>query len=195
MFNLEGEMKLANSFSFKANTTRLKKIKSKRLRLKRAFTLIELLVVIAIIGILAGVVVVNLGHARAKARDAKRISDLKGIQTAIEMYYDNNGHYPLCDGSTVCTTTGAEHSGNFTSLPLQDYLNNIPTDPKNINEQYGYYYAIPYLTNGNCGYTPGGDGYILATRLENPSIPSNSCPSGFGCWNNGSLNLLLGGRN
>jgi type II secretion system protein G len=58
------------------------------------FTLIELLVVIAIIGVLASVVLASLNSARAKSRDARRIADLKQIQTALELYYDANLSYP-----------------------------------------------------------------------------------------------------
>jgi len=52
---------------------------------KRGFTLIELLVVIAIIGILAMITVVLVSSSRAKARDAKRLSDMSSISTAMEM--------------------------------------------------------------------------------------------------------------
>ena len=61
---------------------------------KKGFTLIELLVVIAIIGILATIVLVSLNTARQKARDARRISDLRQVQLALQMYYDSNSAYP-----------------------------------------------------------------------------------------------------
>jgi len=51
----------------------------------RGFTLIELLVVIAIIGLLSTMAVIQLNDARAKARDARRISDVKQLATIIEM--------------------------------------------------------------------------------------------------------------
>ncbi len=61
----------------------------------RGFTLIELLVVISIIGILSSVVLASLNSARAKARDARRMSDLNSIQIALEMYYLDYGTYRI----------------------------------------------------------------------------------------------------
>ncbi|NCN25789.1 prepilin-type N-terminal cleavage/methylation domain-containing protein, partial [Candidatus Falkowbacteria bacterium] len=60
----------------------------------QAFTLIELLVVIVIIGVLATLATVAVSSARGRARDAKRVSDLKQISTALEMYYADYFSYP-----------------------------------------------------------------------------------------------------
>ncbi len=67
------------------------------------FTLIELLVVIAIIGILSTLAVVSLQGARERARDTKRIADVKQIQTALELYYNDASSYPaeLIVGSPI----------------------------------------------------------------------------------------------
>src|SRR3972149_8165962 len=69
--------------------------------LKRGFTLIELLVVISIIGILATLLVANYNAARSRARDAQRKSDVRNIQTALRLYYNDTQLYPCDDGVTV----------------------------------------------------------------------------------------------
>lgn len=71
---------------------------------QKGFTLIELLVVIAIIGILSTLSVLALNSARARARDAKRIADIRQIQTALEMYYNENNTYPSSTLSVLETT-------------------------------------------------------------------------------------------
>ena len=61
---------------------------------RKGFTLIELLVVVAIIGLLAAMSVIALNSARGKARDARRLGDVKQIQTALELYFNENSFYP-----------------------------------------------------------------------------------------------------
>ncbi len=83
----------------------------------KGFTLIELLVVIAIIGLLSTLAVVSLNSAREKARDAKRLSDIKQISTVIEMAAANtaSGGYDvlpdLCDAIGDLTTLCADDIG------------------------------------------------------------------------------------
>lgn len=63
-------------------------------RNRRGFTLIELLVVIAIIGLLSTLAVVSLNSARQKSRDSARVTNVKQMQTALELYYNDNNGYP-----------------------------------------------------------------------------------------------------
>jgi len=105
---------------------------------KKGFTLIELLIVVAIIGLLSTLAVVALGSARVKARDSKRLADLKQLQTALELYYTDNNEYPTgsvllgstaaaCLNSTVgWTTTGCDNP----------YMGLVPVDPKDGNYTY-----------------------------------------------------------
>lgn len=81
------------------------------------FTLVELLVVIAIISILATLLLLQLGVARAKARDAKRIADVNQVRSALELFFDDNGRYlNNNDAATIGSLKPA-------------YLINIPRDP------------------------------------------------------------------
>ncbi len=69
---------------------------------KQGFTLIELLVVIAIIGLLSTMAVVSLNSARQKARDARRISDVKQLTTILSLAASDRPDAVLQCGGSAC---------------------------------------------------------------------------------------------
>ena len=128
--------------------------------MKGGFTLVELLVVIAIIALLSTLSVVALNSARTKARDARRLSDIRQIRTALEMYFDSNMAYPdptasttLGTGTMAClTSTGWTTTAGCTGTI---FMQKVPTDP--IPGTYSYTY--------NVGVS--NDTYTIAYNLEN----------------------------
>lgn len=93
--------------------------------MKKGFTLLEMLVVIGIIAILVSIGISSYSTAQKKARDAKRKSDLKSIQSALEQYYSICGfQYPSPGtGNTVPSSISC-------SNPTVVIMNPVPLDPK-----------------------------------------------------------------
>lgn len=135
---------------------------------KKGFTLIELLVVIAIIGLLSTLAVVALGSARTKARDAKRLSDIKQVQTALELYYTDVGKYPITTTAIVLgnATNGAclNQASGFTKAGVTDcpnaYMGQVPADPGSNAYTYnisdGSTYSITATLEGTMGGLAAG---------------------------------------
>jgi type II secretion system protein G len=136
----------------------------------RGFTLIELLVVIAIIGLLSTLSVVALNNAREKARNARRVADIKQVQTALELFYNDNNAYP---SSIDFSGTGQIHSAT-TSIT---YMTIVPSNPAPR--------ADGPCTNSNYTYTrPSASSYYIYYCLSEATGgitagPNYATPSGI----------------
>lgn len=137
-------------------------------REKQGFTLIEILVVVAIISILATVVLVGLGPTQQTARDARRLSDLREAQNALELFYYKCGFYPGTASGGVCApgSPGTDWNGFTSALGNANIgvsASSIPSDPS-TNRTYGY------------AYNGGNTTYVLGAALENAN---NSVLNGY----------------
>lgn len=125
---------------------------------KSGFTLVELLIVITIIAVLAAVGLVSYIAFLKNARDAKRQSDIKFIQSALEQYFADQKHYP----PSVKPDESIAFGG-------RTYLTKVPSDP---------------LGSPNYSYVGKPDGcttctnYCLFAKIEatNPSDDSGCTP-------------------
>ncbi len=105
----------------------------------KGFTLIELLVVVAIIAILSGVVMANMGSSRAKARDAKRVSDVAALQLAAAQYFEKCDDYPTnvnSLNSPSCTLNPGTSEQQIVNLGL--FMSRVPLDTGNTPYKYAY---------------------------------------------------------
>ncbi|KKR85118.1 MAG: Type II secretion system protein G [Candidatus Woesebacteria bacterium GW2011_GWB1_41_10] len=109
------------------------------------FTLVELVIVVSIISFLVLMGMALLRLQVFKGNDARRKSDIKKIQVAIEEYEKDNDCYPPSE-IVVCEPGDS----------LRPYIDKIPCDPVS---RESYYYEPK---SGACP-----NWYILYSKLEN----------------------------
>lgn len=123
------------------------------------FTLIELLVVISIISLLSALLLSNFVGVRQRGRDGQRKSDLRQIQSALELYRADNGTYlalmPAC-GDQIVGPSGAI------------YMKKVPCDP---------------LSGAAYSYVPASDNfsYTLSACIENDGDSQKDSTKLEGC--------------
>jgi prepilin-type N-terminal cleavage/methylation domain-containing protein len=171
---------------------------------RSGFTLIELLVVISIIGLLSSVVLAALSTARKKARDARRMADIKSIQLALELYRDRFGAYPPAEPEstsgppagcwgwdTSFTDFGGDGYPFIPALATSGIIAKVPTDPvyepigSDCDVVPGYKYAR-YGAGTNLCPLDKGPYYVMEVNVME-MIPENQqhpLSPGFKCGTN-----------
>lgn len=160
---------------------------TRNLKKSSGFTLIELLVVIAIIGLLATMSVVALSSAREKARDSRRLSDIKQVQTALEMYYSENGQY------ATSTAGGGALPADLSDIDLGQYMEEVPKNPTpssdgdcpsgadyQYNSADGSEYTIMYCLGNDTNDIEAGTNCATESSIATSST-SGHC-GGFSGW-------------
>lgn len=133
------------------------------------------------------------------ARDGKRKQDLRNIATALELYYQQNKHYPCTLNATdygwifssntpsfwITNNITGVNAANGCQLPVgandfnSNYIANLPVDPKSngvnpaYTDQFGYGYWGGSTLAASCGTIGTGSGqtFLLVTQLENKNDP------------------------
>jgi type II secretory pathway pseudopilin PulG len=96
-----------------------------------------------VLGILASIILVRINESRAKSRDARRIADLRQVNTGLEMFYNVANGYP---DSTDWNS--ALLSGTLVACNDQQFFM-VPEDPLELP----YFYTNDGESADGCGGT------------------------------------------
>jgi prepilin-type N-terminal cleavage/methylation domain-containing protein len=122
------------------------------------FTLIELLVVVAIVGLLGSLVAATVANTRARARDAKRLTEIRSVKAGMDLYFTGGGYPPT---SLFVAGTQIDCSGT----PVLT----VPADPQVPVLNY-IYTQTGAATYSGCGRNDLSLGYTLQFTLEKDGV-------------------------
>lgn len=131
---------------------------------QKGFTPVELLFVILVIGILVLISVSFLNSSRTKARDAKRVVDIRRIQTSLEFYNLDESSYPTYEAPIILGIEGTSKlcETGFVSQETtcsKEYMAVVPKDPS---------------TSGKYVYQGSSEGYVLQFVTEDVTDLGNA---------------------
>jgi general secretion pathway protein G len=112
-------------------TTETAEKKGRKLKLKRrpGFTLIEIMVVVVILGMLAAIVVPQVGIRMEEARRTAAETQINGFVTSLEMYRLHNGVYPTTPQGLDALVKKPTLPPVPKKYPNEPYMSRIPDDP------------------------------------------------------------------
>ena len=155
---------------------------------KSGFTIVELLIVIVVIGILAAITVVAFNGVQTRANTAGALSDLKQVNSAIQLYYVDNGAYPNTSGNWQGINKEANYIPELTptylpSLP-QSKMPDRPASSQDAPQTVTAYKAVyMYKSNGtDYKLIAHVDGLCSSVKAQRPNMIDATRTYSAGCW-------------
>lgn len=131
---------------------------------QKGFSLTELMITISIISTLGTVSAAKLDGALSATRDANRKMNIRQVQTALELYYDDNLSYPEYQGSSSDASWSALKSA--LENPEKQYISALPNDPLSKDK-----YIFKYWSDG--------DKFKISYELEDENISETQLALGI----------------
>lgn len=133
------------------------------------FTIVELLIVIVVIGILAAITIVAYNGIQQRSRDARRLSDITSVNKALQLYYADNGSYPVTaasfgNGLSDANCTVGSKSTNWVPGLVPTYMSALP-------QSFG---PRAEATSGCYQYASDGTQYVLSAWRNVEKGPNTS---------------------
>ncbi|MDD4901407.1 MAG: prepilin-type N-terminal cleavage/methylation domain-containing protein [Patescibacteria group bacterium] len=120
----------------------IKKLIKKIKKNNRGFSLTELMVSVSIIGSIATLAGAQMDDILPLARDAQRKANIHQVQTALNLYYDDHGQYPIT-ASNEPSVAGWQSIVPILESADQMYVPEMPRDPLDTGE-----YVFKYWSDG-----------------------------------------------
>jgi len=111
-------------------------------RNNKGFSLIELIITMSIVGSAATLAGAQMDDILPMARDAQRKANARQVQTALNLYYDDHGQYPISE-SAEPNLEGWQLIEGVLEAPSQTYMPEVPKDPLNTG-----LYVMKYWSDG-----------------------------------------------
>ncbi|MFA6171488.1 MAG: prepilin-type N-terminal cleavage/methylation domain-containing protein [Patescibacteria group bacterium] len=109
----------------------IKKLK-KFAKNRKGFSLFELMVAVSITSMVATMSAEQMDSVLPMARDAQRKANIHQVATALHLYYNDHGAYPVSSSQEPTAAGWLEMKASLEGTdPLESYMPEVPVDPLN----------------------------------------------------------------
>ncbi len=123
---------------------------------RAGFTALEGLIVLAFFGLLVTLGALSINHARARARDAVRVSDVNALRSALSVYWQQKATYPASPGMAIGEPGASDALTLDGFVPSQGAQGSVLLQPVPMGPKSGEFYW----------YKGGPSGYAIRFETE-----------------------------